>query len=254
MRTSRVLCISTVLGSVLLAPSVYAVPVTATPFALPSDPGTGLLGTFYDGVAIDTSNSEVDKFLATAPVPAGTVRATLINYSAAGDSASVTISDWLNTSATDLAPTAAGSLMIDSTVWRFTGLIRIEASEVLFALNSDDNSRLKIGGVTIVDNDGAHSPDWRTGSAEFVNGSGLYPIEIIYFENAFGEANVELYSSVASSAVACAACFGAGGTATANFLVDTSVLYAPSAVPLPPAFALLAGALPGLFWRRKIAP
>ncbi len=251
MRTLPALVISTLLGGMAWGGLAHAVQIAATPLELPSSAGTGLTGVFYDGVIIPELNVELDAFLAgnPAPIPSGSTRAQRINFGNGDvDSSVMTVSEWLNTSATTASPAGAGDLNIASTVWRFTGFIRIEAPSVQFALNSDDNSRLKIGGVTVIENDSAHSPQWATGLAEFANGNGLYEIEIVYFENDFGQANLELYSDIASTATACPNCFGAGGTGAAVYLVDEAILYAP--VPLPPALLLLGGALP-MLWRRR---
>lgn len=50
-----------------------------------------------------------------------------------------------------------------------------------FRLFSDDGSLLKIDGVTVVDNDGAHSPYEKSGQRAL--GKGLHPLEVRYFDH-----------------------------------------------------------------------
>lgn len=65
---------------------------------------------------------------------------------------------------------------------RFRGFIEApETGIYTFYLDSDDGSRLKIGGMPIVDNDGLHSAQELSGQVAFKKG--LQPITIDYFEN-----------------------------------------------------------------------
>src|SRR5207247_423314 len=63
----------------------------------------------------------------------------------------------------------------------FSGYINIASAGVLnIGTTSDDGVRIKIGGVDIVNNDGSHGDVTKDQDVNFAS-SGLYPIEITYF-------------------------------------------------------------------------
>ncbi len=63
----------------------------------------------------------------------------------------------------------------------FRGLLRVPAAGMYsFFLSCDDGAILRIGGETVVDNDGIHAAVVKSGLAAL--GAGLHPIEILYFE------------------------------------------------------------------------
>lgn len=63
----------------------------------------------------------------------------------------------------------------------FTGYIKIEKAGLhTFSLSSDDGSWLKIGGATVVDNDGLHAAVEKSGQAMLT--AGWHSIEIGYFQ------------------------------------------------------------------------
>jgi hypothetical protein len=65
---------------------------------------------------------------------------------------------------------------------RYTGFIQIDTDDIyIFYTNSDDGSKLSIDGVEVVDNDGLHGQRERSGSISLT--IGIYPIEILFFEN-----------------------------------------------------------------------
>ena len=65
---------------------------------------------------------------------------------------------------------------------RYTGFIQIDTDDTyIFYTNSDDGSKLSIDGVEVVDNDGLHRQKERSGSIPLT--IGIYPIEILFFEN-----------------------------------------------------------------------
>ncbi len=69
---------------------------------------------------------------------------------------------------------------------RFTALIDIPTSGLwTFATTSDDGSRLFIDDALVVDNDGLHGPDLRTGSVNL--SAGLHSFEVQFFELGGGE-------------------------------------------------------------------
>jgi hypothetical protein len=65
---------------------------------------------------------------------------------------------------------------------RYTGYILISIADTYtFYTSSDDGSNLSIDGVEIVDNDGAHGTQERSGSVALTEG--LHSIEVLFFEN-----------------------------------------------------------------------
>jgi hypothetical protein len=68
---------------------------------------------------------------------------------------------------------------------RFTGYIRIPQTDVyVFSVNSDDGTRLRIGGKEVVLNDGVHGMTEIHG--EIALEAGWHPIELIYFQGTGG--------------------------------------------------------------------
>lgn len=68
----------------------------------------------------------------------------------------------------------------------FTGSIRIDApGRYEFEIGSDDGSRLRINGQTVVDNDGLHGFRTRTGSVDL--SAGTHALRVEFFERAGGE-------------------------------------------------------------------
>lgn len=64
---------------------------------------------------------------------------------------------------------------------RWTGFLHIEKEGLYtFTLGSDDGSRLRIAGATVVDNDGLHAFLLKSGKARLLPGD--YPFEIVFFE------------------------------------------------------------------------
>ncbi|MDT7831567.1 PA14 domain-containing protein [Flavobacteriaceae bacterium S356] len=77
---------------------------------------------------------------------------------------------------------------------RYTGYINIETSETYtFYTNSDDGSKLFINGIQVVDNDGDHGPQERSGTIPLTPGA--YPITVLFYENGGGESLSVEYSS-----------------------------------------------------------
>ncbi len=66
----------------------------------------------------------------------------------------------------------------------FTGYLKIsEPGEYMFALKSDDGSKLWIGGREVVDHDGIHAATTKQGLTLLLT-PGYYPIRVEYFEHA----------------------------------------------------------------------
>ncbi len=70
---------------------------------------------------------------------------------------------------------------------RLTGYLRVPGDALYeFALSSDDGSSLDVGGRTIIDNDGFHGEEERTGMIALR--AGLHPITVRYFQGTGGAA------------------------------------------------------------------
>jgi hypothetical protein len=140
---------------------------------------------------------------------------------------------------------------MDDGLISLTGFYAVTASGThQFRIASDDGSVLKIGGVTIIDNDGSHGSPGNApnGSATFT-AAGLYPVEVNYFNGdwvdpanpaSHGGANIAWRLSATAAAATDASPF-----------VATSALYP---VPEPTTLVgVLIGGLVGLlaFNRRR---
>jgi hypothetical protein len=95
-----------------------------------------------------------------------------------------------------------------SSIFDMKGYIKITAADLnaTFGLYSDDGSVVLIGqsSIQVAINDGTHGGQTRTGQATF-EAPGLYPIEIIYFnqdyQNGSGGAIFLAYTSVGSGGI-----------------------------------------------------
>jgi autotransporter-associated beta strand protein len=122
----------------------------------------GLFGAYYSTPGLANQNFATDAFLADAAnQPTGTFTSTQINYNTGGGG---TVAAHLGTDGTNL--TAGGENSTDDSLFKFDGFIQISPSDdldltvpgiqVKFVLGADDNARLRIGGLTIMENDGGH--------------------------------------------------------------------------------------------------
>jgi protocadherin Fat 4 len=111
---------------------------------------------------------------------------------------------------------------------KYTGSIIIdEAGTWTFGIHSDDGSRLFINGVEIVENDGNHAPQTRTGTVDLTQGN--HQFEIRYFESGQGQVMEFLWQSpsagslttVPSSAFITGELLFVNQDATAGFVVAT---------------------------------
>jgi len=75
----------------------------------------------------------------------------------------------------------------DDFAFRFRGVLRVDvAGAYTFYTTSDDGSRLYLGGALVVDNDGLHPLQERSGSRSLA--VGYHPIEVGFFERGGGAA------------------------------------------------------------------
>jgi len=78
-------------------------------------------------------------------------------------------------------PTPDMQFVVEDFAIRFRGKLAIDTPGLYhFGLYSDDGSRLYIDGTLVVDNDGIHEGRGRSGSITL--STGLYPVEIHYFQ------------------------------------------------------------------------
>ena len=78
-------------------------------------------------------------------------------------------------------PTAKTESVVDNFAIRFRGKLAIETpGTYIFALNSDDGSKLYINQNLVIDNDGIHTPRYVEGSLKLA--AGMHQIEIHYFQ------------------------------------------------------------------------
>jgi hexosaminidase len=68
----------------------------------------------------------------------------------------------------------------------FIGFIQVPENGVYaFNLSSDDGSRLYIGNELLIDYDGVHGANWKTGKIALKKG--FHPIHLIFFQNKYGK-------------------------------------------------------------------
>lgn len=101
-------------------------------------PNTGLTAKVYSTPGLANQNRDTDTFLAGNPTPATTINATSTNTGALPVDTLVTAQGFIRIDAADdVAPGAAGI-------------------QVKFVLDTDDNGRLTIAGLPVMENDGGH--------------------------------------------------------------------------------------------------
>ncbi len=144
--------------------------------------GDGLFGEYWQrGVnTIKTDGNtvaanRVDVQIASFGPPTGRFQATRFSYTGNDLTA---MPAWL---ATDAASYVGAPGNLDDGAFRFTGFLNIAAPGTFkIGTVSDDGSRIKIGGVDIINNDGGHGDQTVDADVSFT-AAGLYPIEITYF-------------------------------------------------------------------------
>jgi glucose/arabinose dehydrogenase len=108
----------------------------------------------------------------------------------------------------------------DNFALRFTGYLQVPTDgRYTFYTSSDDGSKLYIGGTQVVDNDGMHGPQERSGSI-FLQ-AGRHPIEVTFFEAAGGEVLEVSYE----------------GPGLGKQLIPASALFSEASTTTPPPVA-----------------
>jgi len=189
------------------------------------------LGAYYydrnDPPNVINSLAVADSVIANDPV-AATFTATLLDYpNGTLDTLSdPTLGSLLGMDAASLSPASAAAVGAGPMVIHFTGIINIVSNfdivgenstiDVRFGLGSDDGSRVRIGGMDIVSQDGVGVLfPGVTGMANFES-PGFYPVDIIWYDH-FGNLGLEWSSSI----------FGGPGSSSlsgATSIVPTAVL------------------------------
>lgn len=232
-------------------------PVTAVP-----GPGNGLAGRYWtappgqfqgiepnqpvpnaDGSpgAVTPPENAVRTVMANPPV--GTFTARNIDY----DGNDLTpVRDWLNSSGSGDGDTYQGADdNFDDGAIQFRGFVRVDQpGTVGFHMPSDDGTRMYIGGVQVVNNDGSHgrNPDEARsrGDATF-EAPGVYPIEIVWWNgNWVDPANPDSHGGANTEFMV-----ETGGAGFSTGLVPSSQLYTANPIPEPIAAgtSILASAL-----------
>ena len=167
----------------------------------------------------------------------------------------VSVASFLSRNARNLSADASFNFDVATSLFYFTGFLDIRTFDdvdavtpgiidMRFALASDDGSLFRIAGLDIVSVNGQHP--FRFGPVAEVEfeAPGLYPIEIIYYNNT-AHAGVELFSTI---------CCGpnAGGPRSAPHILHESRLRQRAApVPEPSALLLSLGGLGLLGYLRR---
>jgi hypothetical protein len=194
---------------------------------------------------IPTADQAVRTTMAGPPL--GTFTARNIDYGNPGGSNDLTpIRDFLNTSGSNDGATYQGTDdNFDDGALQLKGFIRVpEAGTVGFHMSSDDGTRLWIGGVPVVNNDGSHGGNpteaRSRGDATF-DAPGVYPIEIVWWNGNWTDpANPASHGGAETEFMVDAP--GAGFSAG---LVPSTTLYTTNPIPEPIAAGtgVLAAAL-----------
>jgi hypothetical protein len=176
------------------------VPATEAVGPVPSVLGTGLNGAWYfdpNNPTRGIPNIAAAQVIIASEQPYSTFNATYMLYNGTGStgdstSASQFLTSFFQNDGNTLDP--ANPDPIQSSIFDMTGYIRIDPSnlDVTFGLNSDDGSAVFIGqsSLQVAINDGTHGTQLRTGEAIF-EAPGLYPIEVIYFNQDFTNNGVQ---------------------------------------------------------------
>jgi hypothetical protein len=166
------------------APTLHAVDVPSSLAVSPpvTVAGAGLSGEYWqrpvasiltDGTV--NRDSGIDRQIRGFGAPTGAFRATRLTYT--GNDLTPVL-NWLAGDAVSFVGTAGN---LDDGAFRFSGYLNIQASGSLrLGTTSDDGSRIVIGGLDILNNDGSHGDQTVDVDVNFA-AAGMYPIEMTYF-------------------------------------------------------------------------
>lgn len=224
-------------------------------------PGDGLKGEYWKRppVSVPTDgatnpNNRIDKVVTTYGEPDGTFKATKFVY-LGQDMTNVV--DWLVEDGASFEGTADN---LDDGVFRFTGFVNItEPTTVKIGTTSDDGSRVTIGGVDVVNNDGSHGDATVDADVVFA-AAGVYPIEVTYFNGDWtsdGTGDNLNHSGNPDPAVHGGANFHLrvnGADITTNLVAllvsDAGVVVIPPTASAGAPVAEAGGSLSGEYWKR----
>jgi hypothetical protein len=227
--------VTTVAALALIIPPAkaeFVIPASASVGPSPANPGTGLVGLYYNAqpTAID-STDQAAAFAATH-APTASFLSSQIDYPVGAATTipnSSTVAQFLGAAdSASLSPPTAASNTLANSIWDFRGFISIPSpGDVTFALGSDDGGRLTIGEVTLIDV-GDRPFGFTSETATFL-AAGLYPFDLLYYANPRIAAGVELASTLP------------GGQSYSHLppnttIIPTSFLYS---VPEPSSLSLL---------------
>jgi hypothetical protein len=207
-----------------------------------------------DGAANPTNR--IDNLINGFGAPDGTFRATRFVYTG-NDLTHVT--NWLGA---DAASFSGATNNLDDGVFRLTGFINVtNAGTVRLGTTSDDGSRISIGGIDIINNDGSHG-DVTVDTNVVFSAEGVYPIEITYFNGDWTSdgtgANLN-HSGNPDPSVHGGANFRlrvAGADVTTNlarmFYSDAGAVVVPAKYSLGNPLTTAGGNLRGEYWKRPV--
>lgn len=141
----------------------------------------------------------------------------------------VRLDDQVNYPSTNDAWTGLSSVFEETFASRHTGFIHIPTSgDYTFYLNSDDGSRLWLGGSMLIDNDGVHP--MREYSGTVYLDAGYHPLRIEFFENTGGAGLI----------------FSWQGPGTGKEVVPANVLFNNDDMNFPPTAVISATPTSGI--------
>ena len=230
-------------GPAIVVPGKLAV---APPFAVPparTNGGSSLFGEYWKrppvSIPLDGAtnpNNRIDVLVDTFGSPTGTFQANSLVY-LGNDLTSIT--DWLGSDAGSYVGTVDN---LDEGAFRFTGMLNVAVpGTVSLGTTSDDGSRITIGGIDIINNDGSHGDVTMDTNVVFA-AAGLYPIEVTYFNGDWtsdGTGTNLNHSGSTDPSLHGGANFHlrvAGADVSTN---NVSLFYGPAAPVIPPASPLL---------------
>ena len=222
--------------------------------AVPANPGTGLLGSYYKFGSSSNigSLSNTNILISSSGGPTATFTTTEVCFpDCAGNSMSdsSTMTQLLNGHTSTFSYTSANQpTSIDHSAIVLTGYIAItQTGTYNFNLGSDDGSQLTIGGQSVINNDNDHAFQFDSGSATFSQ-TGLYAISLEYFEDS-GSTGLDFYGSDPTGA-----CVFGRSSSCASGSATTGLFYGSlpaTATPEPASIMIFGTGLGGLALVRR---